>query len=498
MRIVKLNLRRKDFGFMISHEYKCIFVHLPSTAGTWVERVITGRDWWKLQDSKPRTWFRKRKHLIASQAKKEYAEYWDEYFKFSFVRNPWSRMVSLAKHGMMDVKITNGELDISGYVERFQKDEVTLEFDYRFEDVDNLIKPTHTKNAIYENMIDEELDFIGKFENLGEDFKYILDVIGIETNIKEKPFRDYAHLYSDKVIEQVHDLHKKDIERYDYKFGERRTISTPRTPILDVLECKNIVEDVATEDDIEVVLKDELEESEIEIVTDIKTTGSTTDCDTLICINTCEKDKEHLEHLKNSDFYKKLKENNNIGILEYYRGSDETKFHDAQLHLYGDERYDKLHIKTYEMIQWCIQNLRFNRLVKLDCNFLTYTHVGERTRKKICGIDRVERSIYKRKFVPYVGSNGREFLIRDFNAWSKQKGIETMLDIPYWLKDGTWYYCGKCYRINYEFAKFIATSETCKTIVQQHDVKNEKGYHPFAVEDVMIGRMHEAFLESEE
>ena len=133
-----------------------------------------------------------------------------------------------------------------GIYKRFQKDEVTLEFDYRFEDVDNLIKPTHKKNAIYENMIDEELDFIGKFENLAEDFKYILDVIGIETNIKEKPFRDYAHLYSDKVIEQVHDLHKKDIERYDYKFGERRTISTPRTPILDILECKNIVEDVDT------------------------------------------------------------------------------------------------------------------------------------------------------------------------------------------------------------------------------------------------------------
>jgi hypothetical protein len=98
----------------------------------------------------------------------------------------------------------------------------------------------------------------------------------------------------------------------------------------------------------------------------------------------------------------------------------------------------------------------------------------------------------------YVGSNGREFLTRDFKAWSKQKGIETLLDIPYWLKDGIWYYCGKCYRINFDFAKFIATSEICRTIVQQHDVKNATGYHPFAVEDVMIGRIHEKYLETTE
>ena len=56
-------LKRKDFGFMISHEYKCIFVHLPSTASKWIELgtnikekpiVYFKVEKWKLQDSKPR------------------------------------------------------------------------------------------------------------------------------------------------------------------------------------------------------------------------------------------------------------------------------------------------------------------------------------------------------------------------------------------------------------------------------------------------------------
>jgi hypothetical protein len=219
------------------------------------------------------------------------------------------------------------------------------------------------------------------------------------------------------------------------------------------------------------------------------------DCEILIAINSCEKDREHLEKLKSSEFYAELEANPDIGIFEYYRGSDEIKFQNQQLHLTGEERYDKLHVKTYDMIKWATSNLSFNRLVKLDCNFMSYSHVGERTRKKICGLDRVNRAIFKQKFASYLGSNGREFLLRDFRAWSKQKGIVTQLDEPTWLTDGIWYYCGKCYRVNYDFAKFIAEKDICAEMLKQHDVKNILGHHPFAIEDVMIGRMHSAYEE---
>jgi hypothetical protein len=222
----------------------------------------------------------------------------------------------------------------------------------------------------------------------------------------------------------------------------------------------------------------------------------TTDCDTLICINTCEKDTDELNHLKNSEFYKKLKETNGIGIIEVYRGSTKTKFEKGKLFLNGEEQYDQLHVKTYQMINWCVENLTFNRLVKLDCNFLTYNSVGERTRKRICGVERVENTIYRKKFKQYLGSSGRPFLYRDLRAWLKQRGIELDLGQPNWLIDGMNYFCGKCYRIDYKLAKFIASSDKCKLILNQHNIQDENGNYPYAVEDVMVGRMYEAFLQN--
>ncbi len=73
---------------MISHAFRCIFIHIPRTAGSYIETMICGANWWKVE---PKT-----KHLLSSQAKSIYSDYWDDYFKFSFVRNPWGRMVSLA------------------------------------------------------------------------------------------------------------------------------------------------------------------------------------------------------------------------------------------------------------------------------------------------------------------------------------------------------------------------------------------------------------------
>ena len=57
-------------NIMISHELKCIFIHIPRTAGSSIERALINDDWWTVES--------KTKHLIASQAKKIYSEYWND------------------------------------------------------------------------------------------------------------------------------------------------------------------------------------------------------------------------------------------------------------------------------------------------------------------------------------------------------------------------------------------------------------------------------------
>lgn len=145
---------------MISHEYKCIFIHIPATAGTSVEEWIVGRDWWEVS---PPT-----KHLLASQARREYLEYWDDYFKFSIVRDPVNRMRSCLRFPELSFLRRNeaGDIDLEEYLRVYSRNGVVLEYDWRFYERDEVELPHHVTHALYGNILDEDVDYIGRFEDL--------------------------------------------------------------------------------------------------------------------------------------------------------------------------------------------------------------------------------------------------------------------------------------------------------------------------------------------
>ena len=204
---------------MISHQYKCIFIHIPRTAGTAIEEWICGDDWWNIE--------KETKHLLASQARELYKDHWDSYFKFSFVRNPWDRMVSCLESFEDFFKVAYaGTLDLEGYKKEFGYP-LTIENDYRFTKRKDLQLAKHQDHCVYLNILDEELDFIGRFENLRKDIAFIKDRLKIEKDFSFKvkdvaPRRKgkYQDYYDGKSRKTVEDLFKNDIKAFGYEFGE--------------------------------------------------------------------------------------------------------------------------------------------------------------------------------------------------------------------------------------------------------------------------------------
>lgn len=196
---------------MISHDHKCIFIHIQRTAGSSIEKLITGKDWWEINPAE--------KHITASQAKRLYAEYWDKYFKFSFVRHPVDRVMSCLHHaGHFGLQFDEqGNISFEEYRRRFGPKTI-IEFDYRFYRRQDVQRWKHSKGTVYGNILDEKLDFIGKYENLRDDIEFLQNGLGIKSAFphlerSERPIPKIA----DSTVAEIHSIYGRDFKRYDYR-----------------------------------------------------------------------------------------------------------------------------------------------------------------------------------------------------------------------------------------------------------------------------------------
>ncbi|MDQ0316195.1 sulfotransferase family 2 domain-containing protein [Amorphus orientalis] len=198
---------------MISHEYKCIFIHIPRCGGTSVETLMAGGDWWDLS---PET-----KHLTARQAKSLYSEHWDDYFKFSIVRNPFARMISCLKYAdHFGIELDGNDIDLFGYHQKFGQ-HIILEHDHRFYRREDLLSPSHLPNQVYGNILDADLDHIGQLEAIDETLLILtkelgLDVSRLETTEKSNPPISTDAL-SDETKSSIAQLYARDLERFGYE-----------------------------------------------------------------------------------------------------------------------------------------------------------------------------------------------------------------------------------------------------------------------------------------
>ena len=231
---------------MICRAFECIFVHIPKAAGRSVEMYFMNRlnldrgneahrEQMLLNDNDdPARGTEKLSHLSAT----EYVscghisqQDFDRYYKFSFVRNPWSRLVSeyryrnFLSHKSFKDFVMN-KLPNPGWDDKYRH--VMPQTEILYDDNGHLL-----------------VDFVGKFETLQQDFDQVCEQLGfVESRLphinssdkksrelrrkarnilhrnKESELHKYTEFYDTETREFVSELYRTDIENFDYSFSD--------------------------------------------------------------------------------------------------------------------------------------------------------------------------------------------------------------------------------------------------------------------------------------
>ena len=216
---------------LISHKQKWIFCHISKTAGTSIKSVLKpfsdisgctlaqqaeGFD--KYPASGPREDLDFNIHdplskMIGTLKNKKDIDA-SSYFKFAFVRNPWDSLVSCyfyrvkeSKNPCVPMRDVYAEQTTIGF-EKFVK-----------RHVGHLVTQF---SMINKNQTSTHCDFIGRFENLNEDFAEVCRLIGLP-EIKLKAYnttkhKHYTEYYTEETKKIVENHFKKDIEYFNYEF----------------------------------------------------------------------------------------------------------------------------------------------------------------------------------------------------------------------------------------------------------------------------------------
>mgnify|MGYP006109806165 CR=1 FL=1 len=178
-----------------------VFIHINKTGGSSIEKALgVGLD--------------------HSTALEKYSQLgrkaWEKKYKFTIVRNPWDKVVSHYHYrvltnqtGLKDKSISFDEWLKLCYVDRNPK----------FFDQAKMFQPQ------IKWLVDEHdqllVDFVGRFENLGEDFRKICQSLNLKLTLghkKKSNRQSYRDYYSSENRDLIADKFASDIQFFDYHF----------------------------------------------------------------------------------------------------------------------------------------------------------------------------------------------------------------------------------------------------------------------------------------
>ena len=192
---------------MISYDKKFIFVHINKTAGTSMEKALVDYGVKKLQekgDLKFELNYNQSQHFNCDEYKKYLGSEYDDYFKFTVVRNPFDRVVSYYYGGAIQKGLNFKDWVVDRYLNENYKDYIRMYSDY-----------THWFDK-------DEMNCVLKFENLDQDFIKLKETLDLNcelgkanVNKSRTHYRDY---YDNKTKDIIENHFEKELNTFQYKF----------------------------------------------------------------------------------------------------------------------------------------------------------------------------------------------------------------------------------------------------------------------------------------
>lgn len=215
----------------ISHDYMCIFVHIPKCAGTSIEAALgmhgdlnfIGVQPYLDQIVNKSTLFGKGvQHLTAEELETLLgADVFNKYFKFAVVRNPWDRFISYVswRGRKMGEKKWFDKFPLS----KADVDEAVCELS-KCSAEPSVVHLRPQYKFIMNDQYQSKVDFIYKFERISDDWRYICNKLGVICHLPKRMQSCHGHYskyLSDDQVCIIGDYFQKDIELFGYEFERK-------------------------------------------------------------------------------------------------------------------------------------------------------------------------------------------------------------------------------------------------------------------------------------
>ncbi|MBW2998102.1 glycosyltransferase [Candidatus Woesearchaeota archaeon] len=190
-------------NFAVKHEFpkeKVLYIEVPKAGCTSIKYSLKEfkGDWTKKAFKKIHNWYGY-EHIKTKDLKKEFMSKYKDWTKFTVVRNPYQRFISLFKD-----KNKVKEKDFKKYVKTFKKNK-------RFEE---------HHGCPQTNIVGKDLsifDFVGRTENMDEVFKFLSKTFNKKIQpIKLNKNSEPKVLMTKNLRKQIYELFKEDFKILEY------------------------------------------------------------------------------------------------------------------------------------------------------------------------------------------------------------------------------------------------------------------------------------------